>query len=50
MTLTEILTDSSGLFYNEYPPATSCLRSMTFGRIAGVQIAQELGQQVVPVR
>lgn len=25
----------SGLFYHEYPPATSVLRSLTFGRIAG---------------
>ena len=34
----------TGLFYNEYPPATSCLRSMTFGRLAGLEIAQNLGQ------
>lgn len=33
----------TGLFYNEYPPATSCLRSMTFGRLAGIEIAQNLG-------
>jgi succinate dehydrogenase/fumarate reductase flavoprotein subunit len=33
----------TGLFYNEYPPATSCLRSMTFGRLAGTEIAQNLG-------
>ena len=33
----------TGLFYNEYPPATSCLRSMTFGRIAGTEIAEKLG-------
>ena len=34
----------TGLFYNEYPPATSCLRSMTFGRLAGAEIAQNLGK------
>jgi tricarballylate dehydrogenase len=32
----------SGLFYNEYPPATSCLRSLTFGRLAGLAAAREL--------
>lgn len=32
----------TGLFYNEYPPATSCLRSMTFGRLAGETIAKSL--------
>jgi len=32
----------SGLFYNEYPPATSVLRSLTFGRIAGKDAAQAL--------
>ncbi|KAK3051935.1 hypothetical protein LTR09_006889 [Extremus antarcticus] len=35
--------EMTGLFYNEYPPATSCLRSMTFGRLAGAEIAQKLG-------
>lgn len=35
--------EMTGLFYNEYPPATSCLRSMAFGRIAGLEIAQNLG-------
>ncbi|KAF2162516.1 hypothetical protein M409DRAFT_58270 [Zasmidium cellare ATCC 36951] len=34
----------TGLFYNEYPPATSCLRSMTFGRLAGAEIAGNLGK------
>ncbi len=34
--------EMTGLFYNEYPPATSCLRSMTFGRLAGTEIAQKL--------
>lgn len=34
----------TGLFYNEYPPATSCLRSMTYGRLAGIEIAQSLGK------
>lgn len=32
----------SGLFYNEYPPATSVLRSLTFGRLAGMAAANEL--------
>ncbi|KAK2615858.1 hypothetical protein N8I77_002583 [Diaporthe amygdali] len=32
----------SGLFYNEYPPATSVLRSLTFGRLAGTAAAREL--------
>lgn len=32
----------SGLFYNEYPPATSVLRSLTFGRLAGKAAANEL--------
>lgn len=36
--------EMTGLFYNEYPPATSCLRSMTFGRLAGAEIAQNLGR------
>jgi len=36
--------EMTGLFYNEYPPATSCLRSMTFGRLAGTEIAQNLGK------
>ncbi|TKA82398.1 hypothetical protein B0A55_01429 [Friedmanniomyces simplex] len=36
--------EMTGLFYNEYPPATSCLRSMAFGRLAGLQIAQNLGK------
>ena len=39
----------TGLFYNEYPPATSCLRSMTFGRLAGAEIAQNLGKPRVQV-
>ena len=34
--------EMTGLFYNEYPPATSCLRSMTFGRLAGTEIAQKM--------
>ncbi|KAE8454019.1 hypothetical protein EG329_007795 [Mollisiaceae sp. DMI_Dod_QoI] len=32
----------TGLFYNEYPPATSCLRSMSFGRDTGLALAQKL--------
>lgn len=30
------------LVYNEYPPATSVLRSLTFGRLAGIAAAREL--------
>lgn len=37
--------EMTGLFYNEYPPATSCLRSMTWGRLEGTEIAQQLGGQ-----
>ncbi|EME78694.1 uncharacterized protein MYCFIDRAFT_86959 [Pseudocercospora fijiensis CIRAD86] len=37
--------EMTGLFYNEYPPATSCLRSMTFGRLAGESIAKKQGQK-----
>jgi tricarballylate dehydrogenase len=33
----------TGLFYHEYPPATSCLRSMVFGREAGMAIAKKIG-------
>lgn len=29
----------TGLFYHEYPPATSVLRSLTFGRLAGAHAA-----------
>ncbi|KAK4618198.1 hypothetical protein CLAFUW4_12340 [Fulvia fulva] len=36
--------EMTGLYYNVYPPATSCLRSMTFGRLAGASIAKNLGQ------
>ncbi|KAJ5981170.1 hypothetical protein N7522_013985 [Penicillium canescens] len=32
----------TGLYYNEYPPATSVLRSLTFGRLAGTAIAKRL--------
>ena len=32
----------TGLFYYEYPPATSVLRSLTFGRVAGTNIAKAL--------
>ncbi len=38
------LPEMTGLFYNEYPPATSCLRSMAFGRLAGLEIAKNLGK------
>jgi tricarballylate dehydrogenase len=33
----------TGLFYHEYPTATSVLRSVTFGRIAGAHAAGEAG-------
>jgi succinate dehydrogenase/fumarate reductase flavoprotein subunit len=36
----------TGLFYHEYPPATSCLRSMAFGREAGMAIAKKLSKGV----
>ena len=36
----------TGLFYNEYPPATSCLRSMTFGKLAGTDMAKHLARCV----
>lgn len=32
----------TGLFYNEDPPATSCLRSMSFGMNAGIEIVKGL--------
>ncbi|OJI96960.1 hypothetical protein ASPVEDRAFT_78706 [Aspergillus versicolor CBS 583.65] len=32
----------TGLYYNEYPPATSVLRSLTFGRLAGAALAKRL--------
>ncbi|WP_435121791.1 FAD-binding protein [Amycolatopsis thermoflava] len=32
----------TGLFYHEYPPATSVLRSLTFGRLAGQHAAAQL--------
>lgn len=32
----------TGLFYHEYPPATSSLRSMTFGRVAGENVYEYL--------
>jgi succinate dehydrogenase/fumarate reductase flavoprotein subunit len=31
----------TGLFYHEYPPATSVLRSNTFGRIIGTHLAKQ---------
>lgn len=34
--------EMTGLFYHEYPPATSVLRSLTFGRIAGATLGAEL--------
>ncbi|KAL5419667.1 hypothetical protein PMIN04_006843 [Paraphaeosphaeria minitans] len=35
----------TGIFYNEYPPATSVLRSLAFGRLAGTKIAEQLGSK-----
>lgn len=32
----------TGLFYHEYPPATSSIRSMTFGRVAGANAVKYL--------
>ena len=34
--------EMTGVFYHEYPPATSVLRSLTFGRIAGTNVAKAL--------
>jgi succinate dehydrogenase/fumarate reductase flavoprotein subunit len=31
----------TGLFYHEYPPATSVLRSNTFGRVIGTHLAEQ---------
>lgn len=33
----------TGLFHHTYPSGTSVLRSLTFGRLAGLHIAQQLG-------
>lgn len=40
--------EMTGLFYHEYPPATSVLRSLTFGRIAGANVAKELSGTAAP--
>ncbi|MBS1890492.1 MAG: FAD-binding protein [Actinobacteria bacterium] len=37
----------TGLFYHEYPSATSVLRSLTFGRIAGRDIARAGSSELV---
>ena len=34
----------TGLFYHEYPPATSSIRSMTFGRVAGANAVAYLNE------
>ncbi|WGS17855.1 MULTISPECIES: FAD-binding protein [unclassified Bradyrhizobium] len=39
----------TGLFYHEYPPATSVLRSLTFGRIAGAHAAAQAAESKVAV-
>jgi tricarballylate dehydrogenase len=36
-----------GLYYHEYPPATSVLRSLTFGRRAGAHIAAQARDKAV---
>lgn len=36
--------EMTGLFYNEYPPATSVLRSLTWGRLIGIEVAEKLGE------
>ena len=36
--------EMTGLYYHEYPPATSVLRSLTFGRVAGTNIAKALSE------
>jgi succinate dehydrogenase/fumarate reductase flavoprotein subunit len=39
----------TGLFYHEYPPATSVLRSLTFGRVIGTNLAKKLADAPEPV-
>jgi succinate dehydrogenase/fumarate reductase flavoprotein subunit len=34
--------EMTGLFYHEYPPATSVLRSNTFGRVIGTNLGKQL--------
>ncbi len=34
--------EMTGLYYHEYPPATSVLRSLTFGHITGTNVAKAL--------
>ena len=38
--------EMTGVFYHEYPPATSVLRSLTFGRVAGTNIAKQVAATV----
>ena len=40
--------EMTGLYYHEYPPATSVLRSLTFGRIAGTNVAKALSGTTAP--
>ncbi len=42
--------EMTGLFYHEYPPATSVLRSLTFERVAGANIAKALQEQAAATR
>lgn len=36
--------EMTGLYVNEYPPATYVLRSLTFGRLIGLENAKNLGK------
>jgi len=38
--------DLTGPFHHEDPPATSCLKSLAFGREDGMTIAKKLGKDV----
>jgi hypothetical protein len=41
----ETAGEMTGLFYHEYPPATSVLRSNTFGRIIGTNLGKEISNR-----
>jgi tricarballylate dehydrogenase len=38
-----------GLFYYEYPSATSVLKALTFGRLAGAHAAEQRAAKGAPV-
>jgi len=40
----------TGIFYHEYPPATSVLRSLTFGRVIGTSVATQLAGAAAAAR